>query len=366
MRQYRGTVDGHYYQIDYPERIAFAYNYNAIVFSSNDDSAFKYSITVQDEDGYNEARTIEVASYHRKAQADISLLFQLLFNTRDMLERIKKANVTIKRGEYTIFTFSCMVLYSAMNIGDRLQNYGIFPNPDSMHYERHITWFAHFPFELSYLAIEGAKIFTRYDNNPYGSPTTITPVTEGIREAIIDGESVKDKFVLKIVMDENHPSTFDDSFDYTFFRLGRQDSLIVCERSDARCGYYFRWIDKRGFWMQYLFDKGTVEDKTELGEENKEYFDEINGIQFNSQRAISIDTTHTLRCCATNLDKERYEDVAGIASACYVDLFLGYTDLGEPIWLPCNVSSGAHLRNEQKELNDFEISVDFKETTQRL
>ena len=365
MRQFRGTIDGHYYQIDYPERIAFAYNNNAIVFSSNDDSAFKYSVTVQDNAGYQEARTIEIASFNHFAKADISLLFQLLFETTVIINRDIKATVTIKRGSTTITSFECMVLFAVMNVGDRLQNFGIFSNPNAEHYERHITWFANFPFNISLLGINGATVYKRYDNMPYGTGQAIGSTTEGIQDITPDPDTVQNKFVIKIKQGES-TSTFDDTFDYTFFRLGSEDTIIVAERNNAKCGYYFRWLDNRGFWMQYLFDKGFVETTTETDGTSRSFYDEYNGITFESKRLLGIDTTRTIKCCASSLDPERYEDVATIASAAYVDMYLGRTDLGQDIWIPCNVKPATHSKRDKFELNDFEIEVEFIERSQRL
>lgn len=365
MRNFRSTIEGVYYQIDYPERVSFAYNYNPIIFSSNDDSAFDYTIAVAS--SYVETRSINVSSFKHNAKANISLLLQMLFgdDLSGDFTRDKKATVTISRGETQILSFELMVLYARISIGERIQSLGMFANPNAEHYTREITWFANFPFDLSYLVFDGDKVQTRVDGGAYGAAWTATSTTEGIRERAMLPTDASERFVLKITRGASS-STFDQTFDYTFFRLGSADSVITLRRNDAKCGYYFRWIDNRGFWMQYLFDEGFVETKNELGDTTREYFTEHNGINYATKRALSVDISQTIKCCATSLNPQQYEDVATIVGATYVELFAGMTENQEPIWIPCNVSSGSYQKNDKHELNDFEISVEFKEQNQRL
>ena len=355
----RNSQSGHY-EIYYPEEISFAYNYNHIEIQCSDKTPFNFDIVVEDPTGFVETRIIKAASYNGEVTIGVSLMMQLIFHAPESI-RSKRADFSIKRGEETIFTFSTLVLYSAISMGERIQTLGTYPEGSVDHYERHITWFANFPFTFDFLGLSGYEYYERQDSSPYGASHA---VSEGIISNTIN-PNVKSKYILKLKKIPNvSTSTFDDTFDYTFFKLGKEDSLYIFERCDHKCGYYFRWIDRRGFMMYYLFSKGNRESQTEQNEA-KRY--EYNGI-YQSERVLSIDTEQTISCCATSLDSEHYDDVASIASAAYVDLFLGYKDdlHHTPIWIPCNVSSASHIKDERRELNDFEIQVKFKETSQGL
>ena len=367
MRNYTGTIAGVYYQISYPEQIVFAYNYNNIVLQSGDRTAFNYSIEVSDPRNAIETRTINVASFNGEANANISLLLQMVFVAPNAFTSYN-VQITVKKGDQQILQFSTLVLYAVLSRGERLQHLGLYPETQKAHFERHLTWFSHFPFDVSYLALQGYEISTRHDSTPYGAGREIT-INE-ITTVGVDADTQK-QCVIRL-RNTGGTSTFNASFDYTFFRLGKEDTLIYVDRCDNKSGFYFRWLDRRGFWMYYLFAEGKNELKTELENVKTNQVHTIEqyavGNMFEDSRAVSIDVTRTINCCAVGLNPEQYDDVSSIATAVYVDLFLGYDDTNNhlPIWTPCNVSSSTHAKDMKSELNDFEISVELKETTQRL
>lgn len=152
-------------------------------------------------------------------------------------------------------------------------------------------------------------------------------------------------------------SVFDNTFDYTFFmpsELAVITHLIINNNED---GYYLRWIDQFGCLQYYLFSKGKTSTKNKLSSEVKDVDSSIGGNYFsNHNRATSITSTTTCKCCATCLKAEIYDYVATIITSPIIDLFIGKTKNGEEIWLPVNIVSANHDFNNDEILHDLEIS----------
>lgn len=353
------VVDGKTYDIFYPENITLAYNYNYIKLVCQDGASDEYTIRIDKED--EELYKIKAVSFNGEFTADISVMFKLLLDNIEET-RTELACVSIYRGDVKIFDFESIVLYAALNLGDRVAMLGTILENYPKHYEKHYIWYKNFPSKYSYLVLEGMKRSHRSDGGQYSEEMEV------FYEGILDETeiSANETYVTRLKMPTGQTSVFDKSFDYTFFRLGTEDTVIRYTVSDAKDGHFLRWIDRRGFWMCHLFDKGTVETKTTLGSDTRRQFKEYNAINYPQERVLKIEAKQTLKCCATNLDEEQYEDVSTIATACHVDLFLGYDVDGDPIWKPCNISSASHIKSEKKELNDFEISVEYNINTQEL
>jgi len=159
---------------------------------------------------------------------------------------------------------------------------------------------------------------------------------------------------------------FDRTFDYTFQRLADTDVLTRLVVRPEKDGRYLRWIDRHGLLMYYLFTAGTTSTKTEPSDDTVDATGEYGGMYFEAVRTREIESSVSITCGAAHLNAETFNQVSSILDACHVDLFLGYTRGGREIWQPVNVEGGTVTHHDNRELNDIEITVSFRQQTQRI
>lgn len=161
----------------------------------------------------------------------------------------------------------------------------------------------------------------------------------------------------KVNEDDNVFSTFDSTFDYTFFKTGENVALINLEVCNDTAGYYLRWIDRQGNLQYYLFKKGQISYKNKPGKETILENGSINGMYFvNHSRIRETEGTITKKCCAVHLRTDIFDYVVTIINAPIVDCYLGKDKNGDDIWLPINVQSSTITYDPHKQLNDLEFS----------
>jgi hypothetical protein len=152
-------------------------------------------------------------------------------------------------------------------------------------------------------------------------------------------------------------STFDSTFDYTFFNAGDDLGLINFEVSDDKAGFYLRWIDRHGYKQYFLFTKGQTSFKNSPGSSEVFSNDTINDMYFaNNSRVSSISCTVTNKCCAVHLDDDVFAYVNTILSSPLIDLYFGKDSQGREIWLPVNIESSTVTYDPNQQLHDVEIS----------
>lgn len=160
--------------------------------------------------------------------------------------------------------------------------------------------------------------------------------------------------------------TFDQTFDYTFQRLADTDVLIELVAREEKCGKYLRWIDGNGYVMYYLFFDGTTSEKSEPSDDSVDATGQYGGMYFEAERSREIESTISVTCCATFLDRETFQQVVSVINACHVDIFLGCTRGGREIWQPVKVEGGTVTRQDNAVLHEVEITITYKQYTQMI
>lgn len=349
--------------ITYPDEIVFAYNKNTITILRNGSYQRYYEVKVGD-------YSIKAAIYGDTTKIDISGLLKVLFDDVPNV-RSKTIDVNIishdeDGTENELLDFSTTVIFGSMALGERFLHYGAY-NFDGEAYIRHIRWFAHFPFYVSYFTTEGYTVSQRTIDGKYSEDEA---QSEGIHDIYVPADSRPFKDWNVRLRDKSHShSTFDHTFDYTFFQIDPH-YLTRLEMETCVCteGWYFRWIDRRGFWMQWLFTKGTTTTKNTPSNYAYERGVEYNGMEFDVTRILKNTATNTIKCGAAILNDEHFRDVCTILTSCYVELFLGYdaTEDKNPIWMPVKVEGTSVASSDRKMLNQVEIQVSFDLTSQSL
>lgn len=356
------TYSNQGYTITYPDKVVFAYNKNSITIKSENELPQYYVVSVGDYE-------IKCAAHNETTKIDISSLLKVVF---DRLPNVRHRNLNLKVSTVsagvatTLLTSSVMAIYGALSLGDRFMEMGAY-HFDGEAYVRNLTWFVHFPFTVSYLISDGFKYSMRSGNGNYTEEETLT---KGIHDDVYEADSAPaiDTYIrLRKVVDPS--GTFDTTFDYTFFTVDmRYITRIHLEPCTCKDGWYFRWIDRHGLWMQYLFTKGTTTSKNTPSNYTFQDSVEYNGMEFGITRSLGNEMTDTIKCAATCLDKERFRDVSSILSSPYVEMFGGYaSDTAKtPIWIPVKVEGTSVQSQDRKVLNQVEISVSIDLNTQSL
>jgi len=151
---------------------------------------------------------------------------------------------------------------------------------------------------------------------------------------------------------------FDSTFDHTFVTLGVGDTLIRLQVEDRTKGCYLRWVDAQGFIRYYLFDEGALARETSLSDSEVEDSREAAGMLFHGHvRTAAVTTKRRQSCCAVSLTEDIYGYVVSVVSSPMVDMYLGESPGGVPLWVPVKVKGGATTHQAGKVLRDLELSV---------
>lgn len=152
-------------------------------------------------------------------------------------------------------------------------------------------------------------------------------------------------------------STFDETFDYTFWLSGEMSTITELEIDNSTDGHYLRWIDRFGMYQYFLFRKGKMTLKNKLGSNTVTEDYSVGGMYFaNHQRNTNVEGTKTVKACATSLPDDIYGYVETIITAPIIDLYLGKTRFGVEMWVPVSIVAANHDYDPNQILHDLEIS----------
>lgn len=153
-------------------------------------------------------------------------------------------------------------------------------------------------------------------------------------------------------------SSFDKTFDYTFFMSGEMTTITKLIIDHSKEGVYLRWIDRFGMYQYYLFSKGKTVRKNKLGSDA--IVDElpVGGMYFsNHERTSHIDCDVSTKCGAPMLEQDIYDYVSSIVTSPIIDIYMGMERNGEELWVPVNIVASSYEYDPQTLLHDLEIEV---------
>lgn len=157
--------------VRYPDEICFAFNPNFVEFESSWPAGV-LTVIVEKLSGLSsiDPQTIKISFYKGKTRIYLSRLFELMFDD-PRNTRCVEAQVQIKIGTTTLFTFSTLVIWGNLAVGERFGNLGVYKREDNKQYfERNLIWFKNFPFTVSLFRYNReVEFFGRSDNGRYGS-----------------------------------------------------------------------------------------------------------------------------------------------------------------------------------------------------
>ena len=152
-------------------------------------------------------------------------------------------------------------------------------------------------------------------------------------------------------------STFDETFDYTFWMPSDMATITQLTIDNSTAGHYLRWIDRFGMYQYFLFTKGKETQKNKLGSDTVVEDYPIGGMYFaNHERTTHIEGTKTVKVYAVSLADDIYGYVQTIINSPVIDLYVGKTRYGDEMWVPVNIVASNHNYDPTQVLHDLEIS----------
>lgn len=352
--------------ITFPNEYVFAFNPNYIDFNL-DSSVNSVNVSVM---GNGKELNIVCSLYKGKGKCYISRMLQLLFDDDVLTTRVISATIDVSTDTEDLQSDTFNVMWGCIRLGDPFGLGEIitkFPTPFAagmkhVRFLREVKWFKKFPFSVSFFAPSSSSILTSTIDGT--STTNVDRDTKSIFEVMPPKEAINNIFyninIEKELLETTFPTIFDDTFSKTYKFVDESVKVTISKETE---GYYIRWIDQFGFIQYWLFKKGNITHKNKLGSNTKPIQKELNGIYYgNIERVTSIDNTETHKCAAINLNENMVRTVETIIKSPYVDLFLGYNQKNEEVWLPINVVAGSYKVSPTKVLQDYEIQFTMPDT----
>lgn len=157
---------------------------------------------------------------------------------------------------------------------------------------------------------------------------------------------------------ETSYSVFDDTFDYTFSKLGDAMCLVNLLIDESTAGYYLRWVDRQGCLQYFLFSKGKDSYKTKLGNDVALPDDVVGDMAFpNLMRTANVECSSSYKCCAVHLRSDIFSYVQTVATSPIVDMYLGSDKYGQDIWAPVTIEASTVTFDNATQLHDLEIAI---------
>ena len=331
-----------------------------------------------------EAIVIEVAGvgrftyrvFNRKAVADIAEMVRAKFGNMRGGEAINPANrsvsVAVKVMNIslaTLFSFTMTAFWGALEPFERTAFFGAyaFDENDQM-WHRTVRWFDNFPMSIETIASTGSHYMIAEDGGSYGAPVNITPTKVVSINPSNELAGVSDFANILVEVVPNDVNVFDATFDFTFTNIiALYQQEIKVYRDNSACGYFLRWIDRQGILQYYLFERGTISEKSSDGES----FDiptihagvAYSGIIRTERKGIE----KSMKVAALLVPIEEARAVVSIGAASVVDLYVGKTEGGADLWLPVNIKPGTLTVTERERAQDIEIEIELPTApTQKL
>lgn len=280
----------------------------------------------------------------------------------DAAKRSRTVSVQIRNvRDEVVFSFAMVAIWGALEPFERTAHLGAYAfDEEQQQWRRTLRWFSNFPSAFETIAASGGGWQVSNDGAPYGAQTVIG--STGILQINPSQEfagmlSFGDWFVEVIPNDAN---VFDATFDATFTNIiALYQQVLHVIKDDRKCGYFLRWVDRQGLLQSYLFDKGTESVKASEGEALQVETEQAGIYYPNIVRSERQSIEKSRKVCATLVPEEEARVVQSIGTAAMCDLFVGYSEVGAPLWLPVNVKAGTLTISERGGLQDIEVTIEL-------
>jgi hypothetical protein len=357
--------------IQFPNEYCFAFNPNYIEVDLEQGIPY-----IDIEVTGSKAIDIRCSLYKGKGKCYISRLMQLMFDEDLLTTRIQNITINVSYYGNLIASEDFTVIWGCIRLGDpfglgeiitKFKKTEYLNGMKHIKFLREVKWFKKFPFSVSFFAPSSSDVLTQKVDGKSAQNVSrdayaifeITPTQDALHSILYNIN------VDKELLESTFTAIFDETFSKTYKFVDESVNVTVSNETE---GYYIRWIDQFGFIQYWLFRKGDITHKNKLGSNTKQIDKSLNGIYYgNIERVTSIENTETIKCAAVNLNENMVRTVETIIKSPYIDLFLGYNQQNEEVWLPINIVAGSHKVTPNKILQNYEIQFTMPDTaTQTL
>lgn len=335
--------------LQYPDEIGFAFNPCLLIASGENVNGMTVVVA---------GHTVTYEALGGKVYADIRAFIQSLFDTSafgniDYTEESNKSplglsvdiTVTAGAGEFSFTTF---YVWGALNYGETYNGY------------REVTYFQGMPFTLGFYndGREGAVLFSND-----GKATSLVRLDgEGVFDLPIPKPSANNVYHVYDFKGTLASTTFTDVFDLTFSKIGDGTYTLkatVNVQSVCGDGVYLRWIDRKGMYCYYYFEKGDESHETEASEtflrNNLLAWDMSYGYKGGAGRRQTYTREDTVTLCAPLANDATWAFLLDLLTSPVVDMLLSWD--GETAeWVSVSVDGGTFTKNGTA-LQDFEFNI---------
>lgn len=349
------------YKVEYPDEIAYVFNPMVVRISVPYNSpADKMAIGITKVGGDGMEVVVGAPVFKGVAVMDVSQAVRMLFE-KDSFSRLPqqmvydsptsieiKLNISLQGG---VFTPKVTCVWGALQTdmgplirGDYNDDYNSdFTNMPSGKVSSHF-WLYGKPFTVSIPAMAGDVV--KYDTDLAGGGTVTTAAKHGIMNVDIGKLVVDRELVIRKYLDM---TVFRDIFPKKLYRV--EVDYGQCEDK-----VYLRWVDKKGYYRYWGFDKVADSYQSEkVGafienfSRSTNYVEGFNGGDgrqqgWKSQRSVGI--------VAPLVDEPTWHYLLGVMQSPVVDMYADNDEMDKPRWVKVAVEPGKVAR-ERAVLSDF-------------
>ena len=150
-------------------------------------------------------------------------------------------------------------------------------------------------------------------------------------------------------------------------RIDNEENItITLNVNNCTEGIYLRWINKLGEYCYYLFNISSESNEIKNGDVNIVNFLKnidfeyesgyVNGYAKGTNRTQSKNGQKSIRLYVPLVDRDTFLFLESLIESVHIDLFCGYGDSNEELWMGVNVSEGTFTKTNTP-LQDFECNL---------
>lgn len=335
--------------LQYPDAIGFAFNPCLLIASG--ENVDNMTVTVG-------GHTVTYEALGGKVYADIRAFVQELFDksdfgainytdasTKSPLGKSVDVSVTAGAGDFSFTTF---YVWGALSYGETYNGY------------REVTYFQGMPFTIG-LYNDGSEGAVLFSND--GVATRLVQLNvEGVFDVPIPKPSANNFYYVYDFKGTLSATTFTDVFDLTFSKIGSGTYTLKAKINvQPVCGdgVYLRWIDRKGMYCYYYFEKGDESHETEASEtflrNNLLAWDMSYGYKGGAGRRQTYTREDTVTLCAPLADSATWVFLLDLLTSPVVDMLLSW-DGETAAWVSVSVDGGTFIKDGTA-LQDFEFNI---------
>lgn len=149
-------------------------------------------------------------------------------------------------------------------------------------------------------------------------------------------------------------------------RIDNEKEIVITLNVDeCTKGIFLRWINTLAEYCYYRFDTGMKSNVVKNDSISIQNFltsvDYSDNYHPGTDYPVTKSGQRSIKLFAFLIDRNEYDFLISLIESVYVDMFTGFDDEDNPLWVRVNVSDGTFTKADV-ELQDFECTLLFPQT----